>query len=250
MSRGFVDDEDQQPGRGLPLSGRDRLRRDDGPGHGQAAQAVRDQGHDALQGDQRRLRPGRPEGLLHRGQLRVPRPDRDRRRHGQEADAAAGRADRRHGRQPARQVDLGHPPPERLCDDRPDPAALCRLQPDPHLRIWQHAVRPRHFARRVADRGQLRRDRRHPIGAGLDDRNRSRREPGPRKCRGSTCRHRPRKASPSRPTENRFTEPAITPACRTSSASTSRRKKYEVVSNASTGFFRPMLQAGRAAAGL
>ncbi len=39
---------------------------------------------------------------------------------------AQGRADRRHRAQPARPVAVGHPPPERLCDDRPDPGALHR----------------------------------------------------------------------------------------------------------------------------
>ena len=55
--------QDQQPDRRLPLSRHDRLRRPDGPCHRQADQAPGNQGHDALQGDQPRLRsrlPGPP----------------------------------------------------------------------------------------------------------------------------------------------------------------------------------------------
>ena len=76
--------------------------------------------------------PDAANGLLHRGQLRLPRPHRGQRRHRPQAHAAARRAHRRPGRSIRRQVDLGHPPRERPCDHRPHSGALCRLQPDPH----------------------------------------------------------------------------------------------------------------------
>ncbi len=57
--------EDQQPDRRLPLSRHDRLHRPDGPRHRQADQAPGNQGHDALQGDQRRLRSRQPAPLIY-----------------------------------------------------------------------------------------------------------------------------------------------------------------------------------------
>ena len=100
MSRGFVDTKTNSlvaafryPGT-IGFVGRMDL------ATGKLTKLAGDQGHDALQGDQRRLRSGRPQSLLHRGQLRLPRPHRGRRRYRQEADAAARRAHRRHGRQP------------------------------------------------------------------------------------------------------------------------------------------------------
>ena len=71
--------------------------------------------------------------------------------------------------QPGGQVDLGHSPPERPRDHRPDSAALCRLQPDPHVQIWAGAVRPRHLARRDDALRLVRRDQRHPDGAGVEN---------------------------------------------------------------------------------
>ena len=52
-----------------------------------------------------------------------------------EANAAEGRADRRHRHQPRRQVAMGRAPPERLRDDRPDPGAVQKLQPGPQFQI-------------------------------------------------------------------------------------------------------------------
>ena len=51
-----------------------------------------------------------------------------------------------------------------------------------------------------------------------------------------------RKVSSSRPTARRCTARPIIPASRTSSASTSPRRNIDAVSNASTGFFRPIPQ--------
>ena len=86
-----------------------------------------------------------------------------------------------------------------------------------------------------------RRNQRHPIGAGVET-TACRRTAIPTRSPGSTCRRQLRKASSSRRTGSRCTAPAITPAYRTSSASTSQPRNMTCVSNASTGFFRPMPQ--------
>ena len=175
--------------------------------------------------------PDSPQGLLHRRQLRLPRPHGSRRRHRQEADAAARRAHRRPRLQSAGQVDLGHPPPERLRHHRPHPAALCRLQPDPHLRLWQH---------RRSTSTSRRTDRWSRPAMARSTATQSVRVWKMPALRGRRRAGGGRAARPAALDAGRLhllarrqvacTAPAITPASRTSSASTSPRQKYEVLS--------------------
>ena len=74
---------DQQPDRRRPLSGKDRVPRPHGPRHRQDDASHRSRRDDAVQGDERRLRPFDADRLLHQPELRLPRTQRDRRRHGQ-----------------------------------------------------------------------------------------------------------------------------------------------------------------------
>ena len=60
--------EDQQPDRRVPLSWHDWLRRPSRPRQRQADQAPGNQGHDALPGDEPRVRSRCAHRLLHRGQ--------------------------------------------------------------------------------------------------------------------------------------------------------------------------------------
>ena len=154
-------------------------------------------------------------------ELRLSRPQRDRRRHRQEAPAADRRAHRRPRVRPRRQEPVGHPPPERLRHAGPDPAALHQLQPDQDLPLRRDPVRPRRLARRRADLGLLRHRRRQAVGQGLEARR-------PRAGQFRQSRRdavaaalRCRRISPSRPTARRCSATAITPASRTSSGSTS-----------------------------
>ena len=207
--------------RRLPLSRHDRVHRPHGSRHRQADQAPRDQGHDALQGDERGLRSRRPHRLLYRGQLRVPRPCSRSMSTPAKAHAAQGRAHRRHGGQPSGQVDLGYPPRKRPCDDRPHSAALRRLQPGPHLQIRPDPVRPRHLARRQIAVRLVRRDQRHADDARVEARRTVAGRASRSRSRGSRCRPRRPKASSSRQTARRCTARPIIPASRTSSASIS-----------------------------
>ena len=101
--------EDQQPDRRVPLSRDDRLPRPHGSRDRQAHPAHRAQGHDALQGDERRLRSRRPAPLSTPNDNYAFRDiNRGRRRHRQEApNAADGRAHRRPRLQPSRQESSG-----------------------------------------------------------------------------------------------------------------------------------------------
>ena len=190
-----------------------------------------------------RVRPRQPDRFLHQPELRLSRADGDRRRYGQEAQAADRRADRRSDAQPRRQEPVGHPPPERLCHHRPPARALHQLQPGQDFPLWRDRLVDLDISpdgellaastSTVDGKQSLKVWRRSDVEAGQY------RRPG-RDPRSAPSR-RPR-ISPSRPTARRCSAHPITPASRTSSASTSRAGKYEVLTNASTGFFRPQMR--------
>ena len=128
--------EDQQPDRRVPLSRHDRLHRTHGPRHRQARRKLQElKGMMLYQVTSVAFDPDArtayytEDNYAFRDLIAV---NVDT---GKKRMLLQGRAHRRHGLQPGRQVDLGDSPPERLCDDRPDPAALCRLQPDPHVQL-------------------------------------------------------------------------------------------------------------------
>ena len=122
------------------------------------------------------------------------------------------------------------------------PAALRRLQPDPHVQIWRDPVRPRHFARRHDALRLVRRDQRQAIGAGVearqpDGRRRARRGRAARRCRPST----PEGfvfAPDGKALYGTSYYTGVSNVFRFDIAT----QKYDAVSNASTGFFRPMPQ--------
>ena len=93
--------------------------------------------------------PDSPQSLLHRRQLRLPRPHRDRRRHRQEAHAAARRADRRPGLQPAPTSRSGASA-TRTASRRSSafPPPYAGFNQIHTFDYGDHAVRPRHLARR------------------------------------------------------------------------------------------------------
>ena len=164
-------------------------------------------------------------------------------RHRPKADAAAGRAHRRYGRQPGGQVDLGHPPRERPGDDRPDPAALCRLQSDPHVQIWRRC-RSTSTSRPTATKlsasfGEINGTQSVRVWKSTRCRQMAIRP----RLRGSTCR----RATPEGLHLHARREVAVRNVLlhrRVERLPVRHRdaQKYDAVSNASTGFFRPMPQ--------
>ena len=103
-------------------------------------------------------------------------------------------------------------------------------------------VRSRHLARRLDDLRLVWRDRRQAIGPGLEAAE-LQAGSGPRKSPGSTCRRRRPKASSSRPTAKRLYGTSYYTGVSNVFRFDIATQKYEAVSNASTGFFRPMPQA-------
>ena len=84
--------------------------------------------------------------------------------------------------------------------------------------------------------------RRQAVGQGVEARPTSSWAMPTMRSRRCRWRRRSRRISPSRRTARRCSAIPIIPACRTSSGSISRAGKHEVLTNASTGFFRPQLR--------
>ena len=183
--------------------------------------------------------------LLHHRQRRLPRPGRARPGDGPHAPAAEGRADRRPRLQPGRQVAVGHPPPERpvprWCGSR-------RRTPSwnagPHVPLRRDPLRPRRLAGRHARcrprsaRSTATRACACSTSAGLlkgDMTPVAEFDFGSRRCRTTSC---------SRRTAGTCTAARTSPACRTSSATRLATRKLDAVTNAETGFFRPIPLGG------
>ena len=162
---------------------------------------------------------------------------------GKKTDADPRRADRRPRRQPRRQVDLGDPPPERLCDDRPDSASLMPASTR-STRSNMGAPRSTSTFRRTArwlsaSMGEI--DGKQTMrvwraedlqgGAGPQDVANARARAVDA---GGVHLHARRQGAARKRILYR--------ASRTSSGSTSRPRNIDVVSNSSTGLFRPMQQ--------
>ena len=151
------------------------------------------------------------------------------------------RADRRPRLQPCRQVPVGHSPPERLRDHRPHPAALRQLQPGPDVPVWRDPVRSRHLARRRAGRRVIWKSTassRSEFGSGPTW-----------NWAMPTIPSLPYRFRPPMPENFTFTPDGkallgnsyytgVSNVFRFDIAS----GKYEVLTNASTGFFRPQLR--------
>ena len=125
-------------------------------------------------------------------------------------------------------------------------ATLVRIKPPytdwervDHLAVRHGDVRPRRVARRHARVGIVRRDQRQTGRPRVRHRRVARRRHRRRSCASTSTRPCPM-ASSSLPTDATSTAARITPACRTSSATTSRRRRSKRVSNTETGFFRPV----------
>ena len=242
MSRGFVDEKTNSliaafryPGRIGFLGRMDLADR-------QAHAAHRPRRDDALQGDQRRLRPVDPDRLLHRPELRLSRDQGDRRRYRQEAPAADRRADRRPRLQPCRQEPVGNSPPERLRDPGPHPAALHQLQPGQDVPLRRDPLRPRHLARWRAGRRVLWNGRRQAVGQGVEARPTSSWAMPTIPSRPCRCRPPCRRISPSPRTARRLLGNSYYTGVSNVFRFDIASGKHEVLTNASTGFFRPQLR--------
>ena len=177
--------------------------------------------------------------------LTLPQPAGLRPEDGQVEDAAQGTAYRRPGIQPRRPVALGAAHQQRLRDPGAHSLPVHRMADGARVPVWRSRVRPRRLPRRLAGidlDGRARLEPRRGAGhAGPrhEDRVAARgRRDADAHARRSAARCR--RGSCSRRTAGTCTAAPTTRAFRTSTATRSPRPRLEAVSNAETGFFRPV----------
>jgi len=163
-----------RPGREDPLRRPERARDarlDRGDQHGRRLRAEdpRHQGAARLHGDVPRVRPRQQDALLHGRQHGVPRPDGARPGHEEAADAAEGRAHRRHRLRQDDTRALGDPRPERHLHARPRPPSLRGMEAGLFVAVRRGRLRPRRLARWAAPLGGGRRDQRQAVRARDED---------------------------------------------------------------------------------
>ncbi len=184
--------------------------------------------------------PLRSRAVLHARQRRASRPGAAR--SGDQASAAPdeGRAHRRSRVQPGRSIALGHPSPQRHLHARADAAAVSRVEAGRHAGRMGPSCTISTF--RPTDRGSS-----ASFGeiSGKQDvaHLRYRLADGPGRHAGRDVRLRhggAERVHVHAETGARSTAARTSPACRTSSGTISRSKNVDAVTNAETGFFRPI----------
>ena len=142
---------------------------------------------------------------------------------------------------PVGQIHLGYPPRKRPRDHRPGSPALPVVQSNPHVQLRPDAVRPRYLAGRQHAVRFIRGDQRHANGPRLEARRALH--------RGRAGRRREARPPPATPEGFVFAPDGkslygtsyytgVSNIFRFDIAS----QKFDAVSNASTGFFRPIPQ--------
>ncbi len=239
MSRAFYDGETGSIYAGLNYPGA-VLERGADLGENRRDRAARGhQGSAHLYGHVAGLEPRGSPPLLHDRQRRAPRSGPAGSGERAHEGAAEGSSGRRSRVQRRRSITLGDSPPQRPGEPGADQAAVYRLGARHHVAVRDRDVRPRRVARRHARVGIVRGDQRQTGRAGVRHRRVARR----RYHAAGAVRLRyvrARMASSSLPTDATSMAARITRACRTSSATTWRRRRSEAVSNTETGFFRPV----------